>query len=182
MWLMKKWQTMQELRGLAYPSWASLKLALGAHGWTIVRSSREICSESPSVRPVSAFGQILERISQGWEMEPWCTACRVARCMLPTQMGGRPYGSLAEPGAEWSVRGQREGGGGVPVEPDNGEGAVLAPVLHAGREGQSPRHSVSEWTGASSWRTSGQETPRHGVSRVIILILLQLRAVRKEDP
>ncbi len=55
----------------------------------------------------------------------------------------RPSGPFMEIGGMRSVRGQREGGFRDPgavrrIE----EGALLALVLHAGRTGQSPRHSL----------------------------------------
>lgn len=56
---------------------------------------------------------------------------------------GWPSGPILEMGGMWSVRGQREGGFRVPgAERGIEEGALLALVLHAGRTGQSPRHSL----------------------------------------
>ena len=56
---------------------------------------------------------------------------------------GWPTGHFMEMGGMRSVRGQREGGHRAPgVERRIEEGALLALVLHAGRTGQSPRHSL----------------------------------------
>ncbi len=56
---------------------------------------------------------------------------------------GWPSGPFMEMGGMRSVRGQREGGFRVPgAERRIEEGALLALVLHAGRTGQSPRHSL----------------------------------------
>lgn len=108
-------------------------------GWSTALPSREFCWESPTVRPVHGSEQLLERGfsggegSRGFPPADWHGGCYLHPHVAYSIRAGRPYGFLTEPGGKGSVRGQREGGCGVPV-----------PALHAGREGQSPRHSLRE--------------------------------------
>jgi hypothetical protein len=67
---------------------------------------------------------------------------------------------------EWTerMRGQREGGSRVPgAERGHGEGALLALVLHAGRGGQSPRHSPLGRPPTRSLYPWRQDLQRHGI-------------------
>jgi hypothetical protein len=118
----------------------------------------EVCSQSPFVRPVSGWGHTRRSDSLGWK----------GSCGLPFASGtvDATHPEVADYTAPWrsweghEVCGDSAWGTTEFQESQTGEGALLAPVVHAGRAGQSPRHPLPGWDhGHPVGRPRGKSRP-----------------------